>query len=374
MSTRISTEQTAATVEAAIRQALEELGAHEDDVIIEVLSTPRSGVLGLGARQARVRVTRRPAEAASSTVTSPPPAPPPSRTEPMRHAPMRRREEQTATSPPAPVAEDRPEPQRSRPQREERQRSRGERPSRDDRPRREDRPPREGHAPRGEPPQPRAAATGNDAAEAENQGPDMRRIEDRAEQTREATDILRSILDLMGEKGEITEGEHDPECIELQIKGDGSGILIGRHGQTLDALEYIVNRILARRVREAATIVLDTESYRARRRNQIHRMALSKGEQAKREHATVKLDPMPPRDRRIVHLALRDDPLITTRSQGEGYLRSIEISPVGGGAPLPRESGSRERGRDRERGREERSREPAIGEQGGFKHGQKRIV
>jgi spoIIIJ-associated protein len=361
MSNSISTEQTAATVEEAIKQALEELEAHEDDVIIEVLSTPRAGVLGLGARQARVRVTRRPPEAATSAVASPPPAPPRPQPSAPRQAP--RREEQPSGAAEEWPRQDEPrsQPREERLPREERSRPRREPPRPDDRPaHREERPSR-------------AESGEGEAATDESSGPDTRRIENREEQTREATEILAKILELMGEKGEITEGEHDPESIELQVKGDGSGILIGRHGQTLDALEYIVNRILARRVKEAASIVIDTESYRARRRNQIHRMALSMGEQAKREHATVKLEPMPPRDRRIVHLALKDDPLITTRSQGEGYLRTIEISPVGGGGP-PREGRSRERGRDRERGREERSREPAIGEQGGFKHGQKRII
>ncbi len=195
--------------------------------------------------------------------------------------------------------------------------------------------------------------------------PDNRPNLDRAAQTREAIEALTRILDLMGERCVVAEGDQDPENIELEIKGDGSGILIGRHGQTLDALEYIINRILARRVKEALNVALDTESYRARRRQQIHRMALSMGEQAKREHETVHLEPMPPRERRIVHLALKDDPLITTRSAGEGYLRTIEIVPVGGGAP--REGHSRDRNR-------EHNREPAIGEQGGFKHGQKRII
>jgi spoIIIJ-associated protein len=351
MSTSNSSEQTAATVEAAIRQALEELGAHEDDVIIEVLSTPRSGVLGLGARQARVRVTRRPPEAATSTAQSPPPASsagrsqPPRRPPPRRDVPQRREE-----PPPASASAEGQQPQlQSRPREERRQR--------DERPR----PPREARPPRSA-----------EAVEGEGAAADARRSQDRAEQTREATEILGKILELMGEKTDIREGEHDPESIELEIKGDGSGLLIGRHGQTLDALEYIVNRVLAHRVKEASTIVLDTESYRARRRQQIHRMALSMGEQAKREHATVKLEPMPPRERRIVHLALKDDPLITTRSEGEGYLRSIEIAPVGGGAP--REGRSRERGRGREPERGHEPREPAIGEQGGFKHGQKRII
>jgi len=122
--------------------------------------------------------------------------------------------------------------------------------------------------------------------------------------------------------------------------------------------------------------VLETEAYRARRRQQLHRMALSMGERAKREHQSVTLEPMPPRDRRVVHLALKEDPMLTTRSSGEGFLRAIEIVPVG--APRPGGGGDgpgggdrrRERGRSRER---ERSND-AIGEQGGFKHGQKRIV
>ena len=149
----------------------------------------------------------------------------------------------------------------------------------------------------------------------------------------------------MNEKSEIRRGEGDRESLELEIKGDGSGILIGRHGQTLDALEYLLNRIVARRIKDAMPILLDTESYRARRRQQLHRMALSMGERAKREHEAMKLDPMPPRDRRIVHLALKDDPMITTRSAGEGFLRSVEIVPVegrrersGGGREDKRES------------------------------------
>ncbi|MGH7780394.1 MAG: protein jag, partial [Candidatus Binataceae bacterium] len=185
--------------------------------------------------------------------------------------------------------------------------------------------------------------------------------------------------------------ETDPDSIELEIKGDGSGILIGRHGQTLDALEYVVNRIVARRIREAVPIMLETEAYRARRRQQLHRMALSMGERAKREHESVMLEPMPPRDRRVIHLALKEDPMLTTRSSGDGFLRAIEILPAGaprqgrggdGPGPGPAPGGpGRGRRRDnrdnREKPREEKVRErpdEAIGEQGGFKHGQKRIV
>ncbi len=310
MTTNSSIEITAASVEEAIAQALKELGAEEADVEIEVLATPRSGVLGLGTRQARVRVTRRPPLEASSGVQSPPAAPLPPKARAARES--------------GPPREPLPSRERAEP------------------------PPEEPEA----------------AAEAEGEGGE-RRTADLAAQGREAADILAHILDLMGEKTEVSSVPVDGESIELDIKGDGSGILIGRHGQTLDALEYLVNRVLARRIKDAAPVSVETESYRARRRQQLHRMALSMGERAKREHQPVKLEPMPPRDRRVIHLALKDDPLITTRSAGEGFLRSIEILPV-------ERRGERERGEGRG-GRRPKHNE-AIGEQGGFKHGQKRII
>ena len=211
-----------------------------------------------------------------------------------------------------------------------------------------------------------------EAAESGSEAP--RRSGDMVASAREATLILERILELMGEQATIEAGQADAETVELNIKGDGSGLLIGRHGQTLDAIEYVVSRALARRVKEPAPLSIDTESYRARRRQQLHRMALAKGEQAKREHVPVALDPMPPRDRRIIHMALKDDPLIMTRSTGEGFMRAIEIVPVDGrreGAPNRENRG---RGRERERERDRDRDHPPIGQQGGFKHGQKRIV
>ncbi|MBV8357131.1 MAG: Jag N-terminal domain-containing protein [Deltaproteobacteria bacterium] len=335
-----SIETTAPTVDQAVNQALAQLGAEQDDVKIEVLITPRAGVLGLGARQARVRVTRRVPEGASTGVTSPPPAPPVVR------------ESISATATPV-----RPEPTSSTTTSKE-------------------------------PLIPTVAATNEaEVSEIEQEGEieeepvgaeELSARPDRAEPAvlaREATAIMARILELMGEKAKIEIVEDSSaENVELNIKGDGSGLLIGRHGQTLDALEYVVNRILARQLKDAAApISIDTESYRARRRRQLHRMALAKGEQAKREHLAVALDPMPPRDRRIIHLALKDDPLVTTRSSGDGFLRSVEIMPVD-----ERREGAGARGRDRqrERGRESgRDREHTTpGQQGGFKHGQKRIV
>jgi spoIIIJ-associated protein len=171
---------------------------------------------------------------------------------------------------------------------------------------------------------------------------------------------------LMGEKAETTVSS-DPESIHIDIKGDGSGILIGRHGQTLDAMEYMINRLVARRIKDAVPVTLDVAAYRARRGQQLERMALAMGERAKRERQTVALEPMPPRDRRIVHLALKDDPLITTRSVGNGYMRALEIVPT----EMSREG--EQRGQPPPRRQKPQGRE-TPGQQGGFKHGQKRIV
>jgi spoIIIJ-associated protein len=388
MSNKDSVEVTSATVEQAISEGLAQLGAAEDDVVIEVLATPRSGLLGLGARDARVRVSRRTDVAATSGVTAPPPAPPPQRREQAASTP--RPETPRRETPPAspPKAEAAPARQAQPP-----------RPPREPRPEREREQPRR-NPPRNEPSRnERAPESGAEDFAAESGADDVgdgdRRSANLDEQVKEASELLAQILELMNEKSEIRRGEGDRESLELEIKGDGSGILIGRHGQTLDALEYLLNRIVARRIKDAMPILLDTESYRARRRQQLHRMALSIGERAKREHEAIRLDPMPPRDRRIVHLALKDDPMITTRSAGEGFLRSVEVVPVegqgqrerrGGGG---RENNRRDREREPERPRErepERPRErerpapaPApsgqstIGEQGGFKHGQKRL-
>jgi len=345
MSNVDSIELAAASVEEATREALEQLGAREDEVTIEVLATARAGVLGLGARQARVRVTRKRAQAGAGGGG------------------------QAGSDPQVPQVAQAAAPARKEAAPDRRSRGRGNQPrGRNDA---RDRGARSANQP------PTPGDENNDISATA-----ARKSADVEEQRREAMVILKQILEAMGERSEVRQIEVDAETVELEIKGDGSGILIGRHGQTLDALEYIVNRILARRIKDAAPISLETESYRARRRQQLHRMALSIGEQAKREHKPLRLDPMPARDRRVVHLALKDDPMITTRSAGDGLLRSIEIIPAESGRREPRAEApprgrrrepERESQRERERIEPERGNE-AIGEQGGFKHGQKRIV
>jgi len=123
------------------------------------------------------------------------------------------------------------------------------------------------------------------------------------------------------------QGRVDGETIYLDIKGDGTGLLIGRHGQTLDAIQYIVGRIVGKQLGEKKVIVIDTERYRERRRENLERLSRQMGEKAKSTGRPISLQPMSASDRRIVHLALKHDRDLETRSEGEGSLKSIKIIP-----------------------------------------------
>jgi spoIIIJ-associated protein len=123
------------------------------------------------------------------------------------------------------------------------------------------------------------------------------------------------------------EGRVEGGTIYLNIKGDGSGLLIGRHGQTLDAIQYIVGRIVGKQLGEKRMVVIDTERYRERRKENLEQLAQRMGEKAKSTGRAVSLQPMSASDRRIVHLALKHDREIETRSEGEGGMKNIKIIP-----------------------------------------------
>lgn len=146
-----------------------------------------------------------------------------------------------------------------------------------------------------------------------------------------ASAALAEILRLMGVQAtvEIIAEPIRDEMI-LEIRAENSGLLIGRKGQTLEALQYLVTRIAGERVGgEAPHIVVDVENYRDRRRKSLEDMALRLGEKAKRQRKTVTVDALSAADRRIVHAALQDDPWVTTRSLGQGSYRRLLIIPEG---------------------------------------------
>lgn len=123
------------------------------------------------------------------------------------------------------------------------------------------------------------------------------------------------------------EGSSRDGRIHLNIKTRESGLLIGRHGQTLDALQYLVGKIVGKRLGERRVVVVDSEEYRERKREALEELAREMGEKAKSTGRVQKLKPMAARDRRIVHLALKGDRDLETRSQGDGELKRIKIIP-----------------------------------------------
>jgi spoIIIJ-associated protein len=122
----------------------------------------------------------------------------------------------------------------------------------------------------------------------------------------------------------------------LVIEGDPSGTFIGRSGQTLDALEFVVNRIVGDAGEDAPRVSVDANGYRARRRAGLEDQARRLAARAGASGRPQSLPPLPPRDRRIVHLALHGDPAVTTRSTGDGYLRTLIIAPAGRRRRAPR--------------------------------------
>jgi spoIIIJ-associated protein len=141
-----------------------------------------------------------------------------------------------------------------------------------------------------------------------------------------ASDSLKTILELIPIEASVTARQED-ERIILSIEGDQSGILIGRKGRTLDALQFIVSKIVNKSLDQKVRVVIDSENYRERRKEALVEMALKIGEKAKRIKKPITTGPLNPHDRRIIHLALRDDQELDTKSRGEGVLKKVLIIP-----------------------------------------------
>lgn len=143
-----------------------------------------------------------------------------------------------------------------------------------------------------------------------------------------AAAVLAEIIRLIGATARV-EVVRDDAGDGLVITDDPSGLLIGRGGQTLDALEFLVNRIIGHEDADAPRLSVDANGYRARRRAGLEEQARRAAARARSTRRAQTLAPLPPRDRRIVHLALRDDPAVSTRSVGDGPLRRVVVAPTG---------------------------------------------
>ncbi len=154
----------------------------------------------------------------------------------------------------------------------------------------------------------------------------------------EACSCLSWILKEMGMDAEVELFHRDDQILLNVCCGDDSSLLIGRKGQTLEALQTIVTRITARKFPEAAgpvRVLVDIEGYRERRRTNLVDMALKAAEEARESGEPVLLDPLNSYERYLVHTALKEEPGIDTRSEGEGTFKQIVVSPSGEGNRQP---------------------------------------
>jgi len=141
-----------------------------------------------------------------------------------------------------------------------------------------------------------------------------------------AQETLRKIISLMSMDTRIS-AERKGDDIVLNIEGNNTGILIGHKGRTLEALEFIVNKAVNKAAEKKVRVLVDTENYRQRKEESLKGLALKMGEQAKRTQKTVTIDSVNPHDRRIIHLALKGDSQVQTKSDGEGLFKKVYIIP-----------------------------------------------
>lgn len=270
------------SVEEATEIGLAALGLKRSQVEIEILSRGSRGLLGFGAEDARVRITRIPtAEKETPAPKREMPAPKPE-TAPSKQA-----------KPAKPAAP----------------------------------PPVEKTAAPGKPdvPEPRPAAlvTTEPAAEPDDQ--DAGAI---------AASLLQGMLDRMDLRAKVQVVEYrgvlddDQDApLMLNIEGEDLGILIGRRAETLAALQYLTRLMVNHRVHRWVNLVVDVEGYKARREEQLVRLAERMAERVVSTGRAVALEAMPPRERRIIHITLRNHQQVTTQSVGEGDQRKVTIIP-----------------------------------------------
>ncbi|MBN1138167.1 MAG: Jag N-terminal domain-containing protein [Anaerolineae bacterium] len=266
------------TVEDAIVNGLTMLGARRDQVDIEVLHPGSRGLLGIGAENARVQLVVK--------------APPLASAQSPRQAPVER-----SPAPESAGGHAAPEPEAP-----------------------------ERVAPKVVTPEPLAATR----AAPESATSDV----PSAEAGQVGREILADLLTRMGFQVKVEAtirrdlgDEGQPPPLVLNIRGEDLGILIGRRGETLSDLQYLVRLIVSHRMKHWTDLVVDVESYRSRRRRALESLATRVAERVAASGRLQALEPMPAYERRVVHVTLRNHPLVTTQSVGVGEKRKVTIVP-----------------------------------------------
>ena len=256
----------AATVDEAVEKASATLGLPAEDFSYEVVDTGSDGFLGIGARDARILVEV-PATAAQDSGEDP--------------------------------AEEYAEPVEEYVE------------------------PAEEYA---EPADAEAPAT-LDLSEVLEESPGAENVAVPEELLGEVRDLVTSIVEAMGFEARVDVYDAG-SFIAVDVAPDNTALFIGQKGETIDGLQYLVNAAIYRKRDFVKRIILDAEGYRQRRVEAIQGIAHRTARRAIRERRTVELPPMNPSERRIVHLFLRDNPKVTTFSEGTGENRRVKISPT----------------------------------------------
>ena len=151
-------------------------------------------------------------------------------------------------------------------------------------------------------------------------------------QTRKALGFVRTLMDRMQMNAEVNlapnDGEGTPDEIRIEIEGPDAGRIIGKKGNVLDAIQYLTARAVVRPGEPRRHIMVDAEGYRARHEDQLSQMAKKLAQRVATEGKVITFDPMNARDRRVVHMAIKDVPGVRTESSGEGPDRRVQIIPA----------------------------------------------
>jgi len=292
---------TGKTIDLAIEAALAQLGLDRDSVSVQVLAQAKTGFLGFGAQPAKVQVTyeapdpvpEAPKVALSSASRSKPkPAPVKKPEAPKPEAPK-----PEAPKPEAPKAEVKPEPPKAEAKKEA--------------------PKAERRAPKAEKPAPKEPKEPKVYAPAE---------EGSVEQKIEV--FLKGLLEHMGSNAVPHAEKADSNTYKVELIGDDLGFLIGRRGDTLDALQHLANYTINRGVDGRIRISVDAEDYRTKREDSLRRYARKKAQQVLKNRRRCSLEPMNAYERHVIHAALQEMENITTHSTGTEPNRRVVIEYV----------------------------------------------
>lgn len=313
-------EATGDTRDAAIEAALKQLGMDRDDVSVEVLDNGKKGFLGIGAAPARVRVTYEVKdEPVKKTETVHTPVEKPA----TPHVAEKPEQEEKPADKPQKLSitdeDDTPRLVKAAPADFVPEKLEVERPPRRERPRRE----RGGHRDR----RPREERPVTPSVPKERELiPVSEECMKKAEQL--ATDFVTGLLEKMGVEGEVkTLPQVECDQLRLEISGPDMGPIIGRRGDTLDAIQYLGSLVLNNALDEHVRLSVNTENYREKRAESLERLARKMAMKVVKSHRSMTLEPMNPYERRIIHAALQDFNGVTTYSTGTEPGRRVVIAP-----------------------------------------------